>query len=45
MYLEKQSSYARAVQRAKREYEQSLRTELVDNAGSGHEVHWVVQEE
>ena len=34
-YLEKQNSYARAVRRAKRDYDQSMRTKLEENAGSG----------
>ena len=35
MYLEKRRFYAKAVRRAKREYEQSMRTKLEEKAGSG----------
>ena len=35
VYLKKRRSYAKEVQRAKREYEQSLRMNLEENADSG----------
>ena len=35
VYLEKRRFYAKAVRRAKKEYEQSMRTKLEEKAGSG----------